>query len=58
MKGFHFYNGGAFFELIMNITRPFLKKKNLERVRTCSTPTARVNVHDVFVVTLVANLPH
>jgi len=32
MKGFHIYNVGTFFEVIMGISRPFMKKKFLERV--------------------------
>jgi len=37
MKGFHMYNAGTFFEVIMGISRPFMKKKYLERIHVHST---------------------
>jgi hypothetical protein len=37
MKGLHFYNGGAFFEMLMGVVRPFMKKKFLERISVHST---------------------
>jgi len=33
MKGFHYYNAGAFFDALMTIIRPILSKKLQERVR-------------------------
>lgn len=41
MKGCHMYNGGAFFEAIMSIARPFIKKKFMERVSVLSVQMLR-----------------
>lgn len=37
IKAFHFYNAGAFFEVMMSMIRQFMKKKHQERVRVHET---------------------